>query len=251
VAYADTSSCSYRVGVTQSPVVARPVMFQTWRDLTFLHWRYPAPVVQALLPPGLTVETRDGVAWVGLVPFVMAGVRAPFTPALPWLSRFPETNVRTYVRGPDGRSGIWFFSLDAARLAPVVVAHLTYALPYVWSAMSVRVDGPVQRYRCRRHHEPGRRCDATVRVGPPIPAPSPIEQFLTARHRLYSVRSGRMVAADAEHGPWPLRRAEVLDLDQNLVEAAGLPTPAGELLAHASAGVLVRVSGWRPVTPGR
>jgi uncharacterized protein YqjF (DUF2071 family) len=233
-----------------SPVVEHPVMFQVWRDLTFLHWRYPAPVVQALLPAGLTVEAHDGAAWVGLVPFVMSGVRAPYVPALPWLSRFPETNVRTYVRGADGRSGIWFFSLDAARLAPVVVAHLTYALPYVWSTMSVRVDGPVHRYRCRRHLQRDRRCDATVRVGEPIPEPTPLEQFLTARHRLYSVRSGGMVAADAEHGPWPLRRAEVVDLDQNLLEAAGLPTPTGDPLAHGSAGVLVRVSGWRDVTPG-
>ncbi len=116
--------------------------------------------------------------------------------------------------------------------------------------MSVRVDGPVHRYRCRRHLQRDRHCDATVRVGSPIAEPTPLEEFLTARHRLYSVRSGRMVAADAEHGPWPLRRAEVVDLDQNLLEAAGLPTPAGEPLAHASAGVLVRVSGWSNVTPG-
>ncbi|MDG4820835.1 DUF2071 domain-containing protein [Asanoa sp. WMMD1127] len=234
----------------ESPVVERPVMFQTWRDLTFLHWRYPAADVQALLPRGLTVETHDGDAWVGLVPFVMAGIRAPWVPALPWLSRFPETNVRTYVRGPDGRSGIWFFSLDADRLAPVVVAHLTYSLPYVWSAMSVRVDGPVHHYRCRRHREPGRRCDATVRVGAPIPEPDALATFLTARHRLYSVRDGGMVAADAEHGPWPLREAELLDLDQNLIEAAGLPAPVGDPLPHASAGVLVRVSGWRRVRTG-
>ncbi|GIF66161.1 hypothetical protein Ais01nite_41960 [Asanoa ishikariensis] len=231
-------------------VVERPVMFQTWRDLTFLHWRYPATAVQELLPPGLTVDTHDGDAWVGLVPFVMAGIRAPYVPALPWLSRFPETNVRTYVIGPDGRAGIWFFSLDAARLAPVVVARLTYSLPYVWSDMSVRVDGPTQHYLCRRHRTPDQRCDATVRVGPPIPEPSPLEEFLTARHRLYSVRSGRMVAADAEHGPWPLRRGELLDLDQNLLEAGGLPAPVGDPLVHASAGVLVRVSGWREVSSG-
>ncbi|WP_203716187.1 YqjF family protein [Asanoa siamensis] len=237
--------------MSDSPVVERPVMFQTWRDLTFLHWRYPAPAVQALLPPGLTVEEPSGAAWVGLVPFEMAGIRAPFVPAVPWLSRFPETNVRTYVRGPDGRAGIWFFSLDAARLAPVVVGRRAYALPYVWSRMSVEIDGPTHVYRCRRHRDRDRRCDATVHVGQPISAPSDLEHFLTARHRLYSVwRDGTLVAADAEHGPWPLRRAEVGALDQNLVEAAGLPTPTGEPLAHASAGVLVRVSGWSRVSKG-
>ncbi|HTF06847.1 MAG TPA: DUF2071 domain-containing protein [Asanoa sp.] len=236
--------------MSESPVVERPVMFQTWRDLTFLHWRYPAPVVQALLPAGLTVETHDGDAWVGLIPFVMAGIRAPFVPALPWLSRFPETNVRTYVRGPDGRSGIWFFSLDADRLAPVVVARTTYMLPYHWSRMSVGIDGPVHTYRSRRQLDRDRRCDATVEVGQPIDEPTPRDLFLTARFRLYSVRRTTIVAADAQHGPWPLRHGRLKSLDQNLVEAAGLPTPVGEPLVHASAGVLVRVSGWRQVTTG-
>ncbi|MEV0714580.1 DUF2071 domain-containing protein [Asanoa sp. NPDC050611] len=233
-----------------SPVVDRPVMFQTWRDLTFLHWRYPAQVVQDVLPPGLTVDTHDGAAWVGLVPFVMSGVRAPYVPALPWLSRFPETNVRTYVRGPDGRTGIWFCSLDADRLAPVVVARLTYALPYHWARMAVSVDGPRHSYRSRRHQHPDQRCSATVHVGQPIPEPTPLDTFLTARFRLYSVWRGGIVAADAQHGPWPLRRAELEHLDENLVEAGGLPAPTGDPLVHASAGVLVRVSGWRRVRAG-
>ncbi|MEV0134122.1 DUF2071 domain-containing protein [Dactylosporangium sp. NPDC050688] len=89
--------------------------------MTFIHWRYPAEVLQRSLPPGLTVHTFDGIGWVGLLPFLMDGVRAPYTPAMPWLSRFAETNLRTYVRGPDGRTGI-FFSLDAARLPAVAAA---------------------------------------------------------------------------------------------------------------------------------
>src|SRR2546423_2489451 len=97
------------------PTVRYPVMLQEWRHLTFLHWRYRPDVIQALLPAGLTVQTMDGSAWVGLIPFLMSGVRPPRVPALPWLSRFPETNVRTYVSGPDGGTGIWFLSLHAAR----------------------------------------------------------------------------------------------------------------------------------------
>src|SRR5215211_2195923 len=102
------------------PRVARPVMYHEWRRIVFAHWRYPAEVVRPLLPAGLQVETFDGTAWVGLVPFLMDRVRAPGVPALPWLSRFPETNVRTYVRDGGGRTGIWFFSLDAARLPAVL-----------------------------------------------------------------------------------------------------------------------------------
>ena len=89
----------FLMAAPESPVIHRPVMYQDWRDLTFLHWRYPADVVQKLLPPALTVQTFDGDAWIGLVPFPHGPVRAPGVPALPGLSRFPETNVRTYVTG--------------------------------------------------------------------------------------------------------------------------------------------------------
>src|SRR5947207_2324696 len=149
------------------PPVRHPVMLQQWRRLTFLHWRYPAGVVQASLPEGLRVQTFDGTAWVGLVPFVMRGVRAPGIPPLPWLSEFPETNVRTYVEGPDGRAGIWFFSLDAARLPAVVAGRTAYGLPYCWSSMSVTPSGRELRYRsARRWPGPqGAGCDAVVAAG--------------------------------------------------------------------------------------
>src|SRR5688572_10620999 len=142
-------------------------MRQDWRDLTFLHWRYPADAVQRLLPAGLTVEEFDGSAWIGLVPFRMDRVRAPAGPALPWLSRFAETNVRTYVRAADGTSGIWFFSLDAARLLAVVAGRGTYRLPYAWARMAVRVTPERYEYRSvRRWPGPrGARCDAVVARG--------------------------------------------------------------------------------------
>jgi uncharacterized protein YqjF (DUF2071 family) len=98
------------------------VLYQTWRWLAFLHRSYPPAVVQRLLPPSLRVHDLDGRAWVGLTPFLMEDVRTPLAPAPPWSASFPETNVRTYVVGPDGREGLWFLSLDAARLEPVLVA---------------------------------------------------------------------------------------------------------------------------------
>ena len=219
---------------------------QRWRCMTFLHWPYPAEVVQARLPEGLTVETMDGTAWVGLIPFLMVGVRAPGVPAVPWLSRFPETNVRTYVRGPDGRAGIWFFSLDAARMPAVLAARTGYGLPYFWSAMAVRAAQGTLAYRSRRRWPGpvGARCDAEVRVGEPLAGVEPLDEFLTARFRLYSRLAGRLVTAEAEHPPWPLHRGRVTALDQDLVQAAGLPAPAGEPLVHTTPGVTVRIGRW-------
>ena len=102
-----------------SPQVTRPLMYHHWNWITFVHWSYPPAVVQRLLPPGLTVQTSGGKAWVGLTPFLMEGIRAPAVPAVPWLSRFGEVNVRTYVHDGQGRRGTWFFSLDASRLPAV------------------------------------------------------------------------------------------------------------------------------------
>jgi uncharacterized protein YqjF (DUF2071 family) len=141
-------------------------MVHWWEELTFLHWRYPPELVQRLLPQGLTVETFDGTAWVGLVPFFLR-VGLPGVPSAPWISRFAETNVRTYVRSADGASGIWFFSLDAARLGAVVVARLSYRLPYFWSRMAIDRSDSTISYSCRRRW-PGPRgasSEAVIQIG--------------------------------------------------------------------------------------
>jgi uncharacterized protein YqjF (DUF2071 family) len=228
-------------------------MRQRWSHVSFLHWPYPAAVVQGLLPPTLEVETAAGSAWVGLVPFLMEGVRLPGLPPVPWASRFPETNVRTYVRGADGRAGIWFFSLDAARLGAVVAARATYQLPYFWAGLSVRLDGTQVHYQSRRRWPgpPGARCHARVEVGAPF-APEELgalDHFLTARYRLYTVVAGRAAEAEAEHAPWSLARARLVTLEEDLVEAAGLPRPGEPPLVHYSPGVRVRVGRWRYVHP--
>ncbi len=235
------------------PVPVHPaVMLQQWRLLTFLHWRYPADVVQALLPDGLSVQTFDGTAWVGLVPFMMVDVRAPGVPAVPWLSRFPETNVRTYVVGPDGRVGIWFFSLDAARLAPVLAGRTGYGLPYCWSSMRVALSGAQLSYRCRRRWPgpAGAVCDAVVQAGARYEddEPGELDHFLTDRFRLYSVLAGRLVGADADHPPWRLHRGTLRFLHQDLLQAGGLPAPQGDPLVHTSPGVKVRIGLWHPVS---
>lgn len=222
-------------------------MVHRWQCLTFLHWAYPPEVVQRLLPPSLSVEAYQGSAWVGLVPFRM-DVRLPHLPAVPWASHFPETNVRTYVTGPDGSTGVWFLSLDAARLGAVLVARAGWRLPYLWSAMAVEeeADGVV-RYRSRRRWPGprGTRCVASVKVGSPF-APDELTDFdhyLTARYGLFSAPARGLWYARAHHERWPLRRVELVDLDQSVLEAAGLPNPSGEPVMHWSSGVTVRI-GW-------
>jgi uncharacterized protein YqjF (DUF2071 family) len=222
-------------------------MRQRWVRLTFLHWPFEPDTVQKLLPRGLELETCEGAAWVGLVPFVVEA-RPPLTPAALSL-RFPETNVRTYVRGPRGKRGVWFFSLDAARLAAVAGARALYRLPYMWSDMSVSETCGVVRYRSRRKWpRPAASSDIVVAPGSAF---APIElreldHFLTARWRVYCAVGSGLAAAKVEHPPWPLARARVLRLEQDLIPAAGLPAPRGEPLVHYSAGVDVRIGAPLP-----
>jgi uncharacterized protein YqjF (DUF2071 family) len=234
--------------VRPTPKVAVPVMHHRWAHITFLHWRYPAETLRAMVPGGLEVETFDGSAWVGMTPFLMDDVRPPGVPALPWLSRFPETNVRTYVRDGRGRSGIWFFSLDAGRLTAALGGRAGYWLPYFWSDMSVHIDGTRWWYRSRRHlsGRPGARGDVRVEVGAELtgPARDDLASFLTDRYRLFTVVAGRLAAAEVEHAPWPLHEARLCGLDQTLLHAAGLPTPGADPVVHASPGVDVRVGWW-------
>jgi uncharacterized protein YqjF (DUF2071 family) len=234
-------------------VVRRPVMTQRWELLTFLHWSFQPDVIQQLLPAGLTVETFDRRGWVGLVPFHMR-VAPPRLTAPYWLGRFCETNVRTYVTDSHGRSGVWFLSLDAARLAAVVVARLTYRLPYFWAGMSLTGTPDRFVYTSQRRW-PTKPAAAggriIVRPGAAVLADdvTELEHFLTARWRVFShVGRAGLRYAEAEHSPWPLKRAEVELCEDSLVTAAGLPRPVGAPLAHFSDGVDVRIGLPRRVT---
>ena len=224
--------------------IEKPVMRQRWERLTFLHWRFDPAIVQRLLPDSLQADVLDGAAWVGLVPFFMRVSTAGGT-GVPWASNFCETNVRTYVRDRDGRTGIWFLSLDAARLGAVCVARTTYRLPYFWSSMRLDERHGEVSYACRRRW-PGPRGAASrarIRVGEPYGADElgDLDHFLTARWILFSVHGSRHRFARACHQPWPLHRAEVLDVDDQLLRAAGLPQPDGPPLTHYSPGVDVRI----------
>lgn len=209
--------------------------WQRWESLSFVHWRYDPAAVRDLIHPSLTLEEIDGSAWVGLVPFRMH-VGLPRRAIGP--STFPETNLRTYVVGPDGVPGVWFFSLDAARLAAVAVARSWFRLPYVWASM--RVDESDDRITYTSRRPGGGMLDLALSRGTQLPRPSPLEVSLTARWALYD-RLGRRRRVD--HPPWPLERATVIHLRTDLPQRAGLPAPDGSPLVHRSVGVDVRLGG--------
>jgi len=215
-------------------------MLQDWKSLAFLHWPYHPEALQRLLPKGLSIDIWDDTAWLGLTPFLVADLRAPGLPSLPGLSSFPETNLRTYVRGPAGARGVWFFTLEAANPLAVFGAHMLYGLPYRWATMSIDQRENIFEYRSQRRDSVDTYSRIMIRTGPALQT-TPLAAFLTARYRLYTMLHGKLACADVEHEPWPLCYAEVLRLDETVIRACGAQRRAVKPLAHFSPGVHVRV----------
>jgi uncharacterized protein YqjF (DUF2071 family) len=218
------------------PLPDRPwIMTQTWHDLLFAHW----PVDQALLrervPPGVELDVFDGQAWLGIIPFHMTNVAPRGLPALPWVSAFPELNVRTYVTR-DGKPGIYFFSLDAGNSLAVGAARSLFHLPYFTAAMTVEPrDGWVDYDSRRAGADPAAdlvcRYRAVGAVSPP--APGTLEHFLTERYCLYTIDNAfRVRRLEIHHRPWPLQSAELEITRNTMADAAGIPLPAMAPLLH-------------------
>lgn len=205
----------------------RWIMRQRWCDLLFAHWAVDPALVAPLIPAPLELDTRDGQAWVGLVPFRMEGIRMRGLPAVPGTAAFPEVNVRTYVRH-GGYSGVWFFSLDAASPLAVQAGRRGFGLPYMDAAMTcLPLNGGIDYQSARPGAAPGDPGRLAVRYRPTGPAvqaaPGSLDDFLTNRLCLFATGWGnRLLRADIAHAPWPLRPAEAIFTEETLVAAAGI-----------------------------
>jgi uncharacterized protein YqjF (DUF2071 family) len=211
-------------------------MAMEWHDLLFAHWPVPAAALRGLIPPSLELQTFDGWAWIGIVPFRMANVRPRMVPAMPWISHFAELNVRTYVTN-NGKPGVWFFSLDAANPIAVRAARATFHLPYFDADMQCQPHGDGIRYQSVRTHR--HAPDAALRVtyhptGPIYQSqPGTHEYWLTERYCLYAAdKRGRVSRGDILHAPWPLQPAEA-EFEQNeMTFQIGLRCPTTQPLLH-------------------
>jgi uncharacterized protein YqjF (DUF2071 family) len=200
----------------------RPAMYQTWSSLLFAHWRVEPERIQRTLPPGLFVDTFDGAAWVGIVPFYMRNIRLPGTPALPWLSHFLELNVRTYVHDGRGTPGVWFYSLDCNRAPAVWGARTFFHLPYRRARMTAPPFGSrasTINYASQvRGSE--QACRTSYRLGDVAreEVPGTFGFFLVERYVLFAAdRRGRLYTGRVHHKPYPVVEASLDAWSSNLL----------------------------------
>ena len=244
---------------------------QSWRDLLFAHWPVPVEAVRRLIPPGLEVDTFDGATWLGIVPFRMAGVMLRPLPDLPWISAFPELNVRVYVTR-DGKPGVWFLSLDATRLPAVVAARQLFHLPYHWADIDITEASEGFDYRCRRRNplpggEGGRSPSLGEEIGEGRPSlaahyrpttpvyaatPGTLEHWLTERYSLYAVTpNGALFRTEVHHHPWPLQQAAAEFTANTISAAGGLPISGPPALLHFARRIDVVIWGPERVVGSR
>ena len=225
-------------------------MRQNWGKLLFMHWPVDASLLAPLIPSQLSIDTFDGKAWIGVIPFTMWGIRASFLPPIPGTSAFHELNVRTYVHY-RGVPGVWFFSLDAANRLAVWGARKFYHLPYFNARMSLKQQGTQIDYSSIREDSRGGPADfhATWTIGEPLAqaAPESLEFFLTERYCLYAFHRERLFRSRIFHQPWPLQRATLDSSHSTMITSLGIPQPESPPLLHYAEALEVDIWPIKPI----
>ena len=222
-------------------------MYHTWRRLLFAHWRVEPERIQRTLPAGLRVDTFDGAAYVGVVPFFMRNIRPWWSPRLPGLSDFLELNVRTYVYDAAGTPGVWFYSLDCNQPLTVWGARTFYSLPYRHARMSAeepKATSEAIDYESRLKQ--GDRCAklSYAMAGDVRTAePGTLDFFLVERYVMFALRQGSILSGRVFHPPYPLAATALGNWSTNLFDDYdfGIARETSPELLHGSPGVDVEV----------
>ncbi len=213
-------------------------MRMNWHDLLFMHWPVPVESIRRLVPTELDVDTFEGTAWIGVVPFWMSGVAPRGFPNVPGLSKFPEVNVRTYVKHRGEKPGVWFMSLDADQWIAVRAARKFFHLPYTDAKIQCTVDGQLVNYQSKRIHRGQPEAELDVTYEPDgerfVSQRDSIEHWLTARYCMYSQSGKRIHCGEIMHPPWELHTAKCEIRRNTMVDWLGITLPDDPPMLHYS-----------------
>ena len=220
----------------------RHTLAQDWRFLTFMHWRVDIEKLRPHVPEGLEIDTFEGDAYIGLVPFMMKHVRPSWFVSTPGISNFPEFNIRTYVK-KDGIAGVFFLTLEAKSLVTCNFAPRTYGLPYRYAKGSVKKSGNKWKWDSSRNKGQFKLAGTTEVIGEQLQAqPGSLEEFLFERYSLYTSHKGSLRRGYTHHNKWKFQLAKVELTENSLTESfnLGIDKPLTPELVHYSDGVRVR-----------
>lgn len=224
-------------------------MRQTWHDLLFMHWPIDRHELRRMIPATLNIDAYEGQTWLGIVPFRMSGIHFRGTPALPYLSAFPELNLRTYVQ-LDGKPGVYFFSLEVTNPIAVAVARLWFHLPYFLSQMKIQARDNVFHYSSKRLGKPSSVFEVSYQPVAPVEKArsGSLAYWFTERYCLYTTNArGRVYRGEIAHEPWPLQSATASIGKNTLANALGFSLPPVDPILHFAARQDVHIWPLQPL----
>ena len=219
--------------------------YQSWRNLTFLHWEIASEELEPLLPSGLQLDLFQGKAYIGIVPFEMKNIRPAWCPQVLGFN-FLETNVRTYVIH-NQEPGVFFFSLDANSYIAVKIARWIWHLPYFHSAMTISNKDAIYNYTLKRPDNVQSQIKIEVSETLPPSEADSLEYFLLERYLLFTELRGQLLRGQVHHIPYPVRQAELIDFEDQLLEINNIRgISSSPDLVHFSQGVDVKIYPLEP-----
>lgn len=211
-------------------------MKQTWNDLLFAHYPIKLESLKSIVPNVLPLDSFNGMGWIGVVPFYVTNLRLRGLPSIAGTNRFPQLNVRTYIK-VEGKPGLYFFSLDAMNWLSVRMAKMFYHLPYVHADMEVKCNASNINYESRRRSDPDFKLICSYR---PIAeqyssVEGSFEQWATDRYCLYTLNKKREpLRCDIMHHPWVLQHAEAEISYNSMLVKQGIQVEADHPILHFS-----------------
>ncbi|WP_061249797.1 YqjF family protein [Leptospira alstonii] len=209
--------------------------YQEWNRAIFIHIKIDPDLLVPLIPIGLEIDKYEGETWLSIVAFSMENVHPKGFFPFPPVSNFHEVNVRTYVV-KDNKPGVYFLSIEAEKLIPVILAKYLSGLPYKKSSI-IRKVGPIEEYFVKNY-----RNSLTIKykVKNPLNSKSALDIWLTERYCLYNAYCKKLVRLEIQHRPWPLLEIDIdsIQFNYKIGEKILTNNPIG--LVHYSPGVSVQ-----------
>ncbi|MGV0920069.1 YqjF family protein [Empedobacter falsenii] len=206
--------------------------YQEWNKALFFHYKIDKEILKEFVPKDLEIDEINDSAWVSLVAFTMEKIRPRFLPAFSPISDFDEINLRTYVT-KDGKSGVYFLSIEAGKLFSAILAKSLSGLPYEKSNIN-RTENSYQA----NHPELNFSLLADFHVGMQVKHKTELDLFLTERYCLYLEDNDQLFRYEIQHLPWKINQLELdfLKIDYQLQDLNIHSRPD---LVHYSEGVQV------------
>ena len=187
---------------------SNPLLLQKWETLSFMHWSVDKKIISKYIPNGLTLDLYENGAYIGLIPFMMKNVRPRWGFSVPFISNFPEFNIRTYVKKGNKR-GVFFLTLDAQSIITRIYASNFFHLPYRYSrGYVIRKNGSFlwSSNRLYKGFELEGSCEGYGEFE--YAEKDSLEEFFFERYYLYISSNNQIKSGRIKHHKWKIKKAK-------------------------------------------